>query len=81
MKEGLKTYFQKYKFKNTELSDFITELSDAAVRLGMQVDLRAWSDSWLTSAGCSEFELVFVREGGPSGLISDLKLVQTPYNI
>ena len=81
MKEGLKTYFQKYKFKNTELSDFITELSDAAVRLGMQVDLRAWSDSWLTSAGCSEFELVFAREGGPNGLISDLKLVQTPYNI
>ena len=81
MKEGLKTYFQKYKFKNTELSDFITELSDAAVRLGMQVDLRAWSDSWLTSAGCSEFELVFEREGGPNGLISELKLVQTPYNI
>ena len=80
MKEGLKTYFQKYKFKNTELSDFITELSDAAVRLGMQVDLRAWSDSWLTSAGCSEFDLIFERAEG-TGLISDLKLVQTPYNI
>lgn len=73
LKEGLKTYFQKYKFKNTDLSDFITELSDAAARLGMQVDLRSWSDSWLTSAGCAEISLKF--DTNESGLLSNLKLI------
>ena len=35
LKEGLKTYFNKYRFKNTELKDFIAELNDAAQRLGL----------------------------------------------
>ena len=35
LKEGLKTYFNKYKFKNTELRDFIAELNDASQRLGL----------------------------------------------
>ena len=59
LKEGLKTYFKKYSFKNTELKDFIAELSEAAVKLGLTIDFKAWSDSWLTKAGCSEFELKF----------------------
>jgi len=35
LKEGLKTYFKKYSFKNTVLDDFIAELSDASTRLGL----------------------------------------------
>lgn len=27
LKEGLKTYFAKYAYKNTELSEFIAELA------------------------------------------------------
>ena len=62
LKAGLKTYFQKYRFKNTEMSDFIAELSDAATRLGLQVDFRNWCDSWLTTAGCAEIGLKFDRD-------------------
>lgn len=29
LKEGLKTYFGKYSFKNTQLKDFIAEMADA----------------------------------------------------
>ena len=35
LKEGLKTYFNKYKFRNTELSDFVAELNEASQRLGL----------------------------------------------
>jgi len=62
LKEGLKTYFKKYKFKNTEMSDFISELSDAAVRLGLTINFREWSDSWLTTAGCAEIGLKFDKD-------------------
>ena len=62
LKEGLKTYFNKYKFQNTELSDFITEISDAAQRLGLQLNFREWSESWLQTAGCTEIELAFERD-------------------
>ena len=30
MKQGLKTYFAKYSYKNTELKDFIAELDVAS---------------------------------------------------
>lgn len=30
MKRGLKTYFHKYAFNNTELHDFLSELGKAA---------------------------------------------------
>jgi aminopeptidase N len=29
LKEGLKTYFAKYAFKNTQLKDFIAEMANA----------------------------------------------------
>ena len=37
--EGIKTYFQKYSYKNTELKDFIAELSAAATKLGLDKEL------------------------------------------
>lgn len=74
LKEGLKTYFAKYKFKNTELSDFIAELAAAAKKSGMEIDFTSWSDSWLTKAGCSEIKLDFDRDA-ESGRVSNLRLV------
>lgn len=56
LKEGLKTYFAKYSFKNTVKNDFIREMGDAAKRLGLlEVDMQTWADEWLDSAGPSEF--------------------------
>lgn len=63
LKEGLKTYFAKYKFKNTELKDFIAELDSAAKRLNLRVNFKEWSDTWLTTAGCSEFDLNVEGDG------------------
>lgn len=74
LKDGLKTYFAKYKFKNTELKDFIAELADAAKRAGMDIDFTAWSESWLTKAGCAEIKLDFDRDA-TTGVLSNLKLV------
>ena len=80
LKEGLKTYFAKYKFKNTELSEFIAELSNASKRLGLQINFKEWSDSWLTTAGCAEIELKYEVEEA-TGNFTSLTLVQTPYNL
>ena len=77
--EGLKTYFAKYKFQNTELEQFVDELRDAATRLGLQVDFKKWAKSWIESAGCAEIELKFDRDAD-SGDLSNVRLVQTPYN-
>ena len=79
LKEGLKTYFKKYAFKNTELKDFIAELSLAATKLGLQVNFREWSDNWLSKPGCAEIKLDFNHDAN-SGVITNLKLIQTPYN-
>jgi len=80
LEEGLKTYFSKYKFKNTELSEFIEELSDASKRLGLQINFKEWSDSWLTTAGCAQIELKYERDE-ETGNFTSFKLVQTPYNL
>ena len=79
LKEGLKTYFKKYSFKNTELKDFIAELSLAALKLGLEVNFQQWSDNWLKTPGCAELKLAFEQDEA-SGVISNLKLIQTPYN-
>jgi len=61
LKEGLKTYFAKYAFKNTELKDFITELaqSPSCQKLCQEEgqDMVKWSDQWLKHAGCAELSL------------------------
>jgi len=63
--EGLKTYFAKFPYKNTELKDFIGEMSQAAVKPGTtETNLEQWADEWLTSAGCSEIGLEVTEENG-----------------
>ncbi|MGH2728247.1 MAG: aminopeptidase N, partial [Actinomycetota bacterium] len=44
--KGLRTYFRRHEYGNTELSDFLTALEEASGR-----DLRAWSKEWLETAG------------------------------
>ena len=80
LKDGLRVYFSKYAFQNTTLDQFIAELNDAAKRAGVQMDFKAWCDSWLTKAGCSSIRLTYDRDQA-TGVLSNLKLVQEPYNI
>jgi aminopeptidase N len=44
--EGLQKYFKKYAWKNTQLSDLLTELQSTSGR-----DLGAWSKTWLRTSG------------------------------
>jgi aminopeptidase N len=81
LKEGLKTYFAKYSFKNTELSDFISEMQAAQIRLGIEkeIDFTAWSDTWLKTAGPALIESQI--EYGADNKITKFNILQTPYNI
>jgi aminopeptidase N len=77
LKEGCTTYFAKYPFKNTELKDFVAEMSKAAVKLGLdEVDMENWSSQWLYSAGCNEIGIDVSQEDGK---ITNCNVVQSIY--
>ena len=59
LREGLKSYFGKYAFKNTELKDFLFELGAAAKTLGIKDDLVAWSNVWLKTSGLNVIRYTF----------------------
>ncbi|MEO8458004.1 MAG: aminopeptidase N [Chloroflexota bacterium] len=65
---GLKSYFAKHAWGNTELSDLMDELSTASGR-----DLSAWTKGWLDTAGTDRLELETTDDGavlratGPNG--------------
>lgn len=46
--EGIREYFKKHQWKNTELSDLLDELSKSSGR-----DLSQWSELWLETAGAT----------------------------
>jgi len=57
--EGLQKYFKKYAWKNTELSDLLTELQSTSGR-----DLDAWSKTWLRTSGINTLHPVLEIEDG-----------------
>ena len=77
---GIKTYFEKYSYKNTELKDFIQELQAAVTKLGKSkdVDFTAWTDTWLKTPGCNEFELDYTLDAKRK--ITKMTLKQGIYN-
>ena len=62
LREGLATYFAKYSFQNTELHQFIGELSAAAKKLGIEDDMEQWADKWLKTAGCNQISLTYDKD-------------------
>jgi aminopeptidase N len=56
MTAGMKSYFDKYSFKNTTLADFIGCCEEAASKIpGKEtLDITGWSQSWLTKGGINE---------------------------
>lgn len=81
LKEGLKTYFAKYSFKNTVLTDFVQELANAAFKVGAvksPQDMISWSDQWLKTAGCAQISLDYHSN---EGILEYVKVKQSPYNI
>jgi len=81
LKEGLKTYFQKYSFKNTELKDFITEMEQAAKKMGLdkEINFVEWTDQWLKTPGCCEIKLDYSADD--QGKITKIQVQQKPFNL
>ncbi|MGH2773405.1 MAG: aminopeptidase N, partial [Actinomycetota bacterium] len=57
--EGLRRYFKRYEYGNTELSDFLSCLEETSGR-----DLAQWSKQWLETAGVNTFSASFEEEDG-----------------
>jgi aminopeptidase N len=68
-KKGLQAYFKKYAFQNTNLQDFISEITKAS-----GVDLNAWTKSWIQSAGPHRVQ---ARWSCDKGQIADFSIEQT----
>ena len=66
--KGVRNYFKKYAGQNTELSDFVGELSRAAGR-----DLTSWSDKWLKTSGVNIISTLPICKGGK---LSKLRVIQ-----
>ncbi|MGO3733558.1 MAG: aminopeptidase N [Canibacter sp.] len=67
---GVHAYFMKHAYKNTELSDLITELETAGGR-----DLTDWINRWLTTAGVNTLRAEF--DLAPDGTYSQFAIRQT----
>ena len=62
---GLRKYFAKHAYKNTELSDLITELEAACGK-----DLTAWVNTWLRTAGVNTLRPVIKLDGDKYASVS-----------
>jgi aminopeptidase N len=66
---GLRAYFRKHEFGNTELRDLLVELEASSGR-----DLSAWTGEWLQTAGVNTMRASF--ETGGDGAFSSFSLLQ-----
>ncbi|MCW2570768.1 MAG: aminopeptidase, partial [Frankiales bacterium] len=66
---GLREYFRKHEFANTELCDLLVELEASSGR-----DLSAWSEEWLQTAGVNTLRAAFETNG--SGVFTSFSLLQ-----
>ena len=67
---GLRKYFAKHAYKNTELSDLITELEAACGK-----DLTAWVNTWLRTAGVNTLRPVIKLDGDKYASVSVMQEV------
>jgi len=54
---GLRSYFTKHAFGNTELTDLLDELESASGR-----ELRSWAQEWLQTSGVNTLKAAFATE-------------------
>ncbi|MCW2584985.1 MAG: aminopeptidase Metallo peptidase, partial [Frankiales bacterium] len=66
---GLRSYFGKHEFANTELRDLLVELEAASGR-----DLSSWSAEWLETAGVNTLRASF--ETAPDGAFTAFSILQ-----
>ncbi|MGW9405496.1 aminopeptidase N [Arthrobacter sp. NPDC055585] len=68
--QGVREYFGKHSWGNTELSDLLSELETASGR-----DLSQWSAQWLETAGVNTLRPVI--ETGDDGVITSFAVAQS----
>ena len=66
---GLRTYFRRHEFGNTELKDLLVTLEEASGR-----DLSSWSKEWLETAGVNTLRADFAT--ADDGAITEFRLLQ-----
>jgi aminopeptidase N len=66
---GLRTYFTRHEYANTELADLLSVLEDASGR-----DLSEWSAEWLQTAGANTLRPSF--DTGPDGRFTSFSVQQ-----
>lgn len=70
---GVREYFGKYAWSNTELPDLMRELEASSGR-----DLSEWTRLWLETSGVNTVSVEVDTQGeGPDGVITSLRLVQS----
>ncbi|MDO9379029.1 MAG: aminopeptidase N [Nocardioidaceae bacterium] len=67
---GLRAYFTRHAFGNTELSDLLVELEQASGR-----DLQAWTDEWLRTSGVNTLRADFATDD--DGVITSFVVEQS----
>jgi aminopeptidase N len=67
--EGVRTYFRRHQFGNTDLPDFLTALEEASGR-----DLQAWAKDWLHTAQVNTLRASF--EVGDDGTFTSFAIEQ-----
>ncbi|MDP9183863.1 MAG: aminopeptidase N, partial [Actinomycetota bacterium] len=67
--QGMRTYFRRHEYGNTELRDLLGALEEASGR-----DLSAWSTEWLETAGCNTLRASF--DTGPDGTFTAFSVLQ-----
>ena len=67
---GLRAYFTKYAYSNTELTDLLAELAEASGR-----ELDDWSQEWLQTSGVNTLQARF--ETDDEGIFTSFSVEQT----
>ena len=76
--DGLKEYFPKYQWSNTELDDFIGCMQNSLTKHKIDIDLKHWVSIWLQKAGTNELQPEFKVKDGK---ITEFNIIQAcaPY--
>jgi aminopeptidase N len=71
--KGVRAYFRRHEYGNTDLGDFLAALEEASGR-----DLRSWSRDWLETAGVNTLGVALERTGAaPEETIGSFAITQS----
>lgn len=74
-RKAIAGYMKHFQFRNAEFADLIRFIAQASAESERPIDVEAWADSWVKTAGLNELapEVTFA-----DSLISEFKIIQTP---